>query len=72
VACQIGIRLRQNTHQLPGFYKGSLDLRKLSLLEREEDSARVIPRKSSLVGCVGYVNRSALKLFESGKATVKA
>src|SRR5215471_19184700 len=40
------------------------DLRDLSLLERKKILRTVIPRKSSWVGCVSYVDRGALKLFE--------
>src|SRR5690242_4541189 len=39
------------------------DLRGLSLLERKKILRKVIPRKSSSVGCVSYVDRGALKLF---------
>jgi bifunctional non-homologous end joining protein LigD len=40
------------------------DLRELSLLERKKILRSVIPRRSSWVGCVSYVDRGALKLFE--------
>ena len=40
------------------------DLRNSSLLERKKILRSVIPRKSSWVGCVSYVDRGALKLFE--------
>src|SRR5215471_5714480 len=40
------------------------DLRELSLLERKKILRSVIPRKSAWVGCVSYVDRGALKLFE--------
>ena len=40
------------------------DLRDLPLLERKKILRKVIPRKSSSVGCVSYVDRGALKLFE--------
>ena len=40
------------------------DLRNLSLLERKKILRSVIPLKSSWVGCVSYVDRGALKLFE--------
>jgi len=40
------------------------DLRELSLLERKKILRKVIPRKSSLVGCVSYADKNALKLFE--------
>lgn len=40
------------------------DLRDLPLVERKKFLRRVIPRKSSSVGCVSYVDRGALKLFE--------
>jgi ATP-dependent DNA ligase len=40
------------------------DLRNLPLLERKKILRSVIPRKSSSVGCVSYVDRGALKLFE--------
>ena len=40
------------------------DLRELSLLERKRILRPVIPRKSSSVGCVSYVDKGALKLFE--------
>lgn len=40
------------------------DLRELSLVERKKILRSVIPRKSSWVGCVSYVDRGALKLFE--------
>ena len=40
------------------------DLRDLSLLERKKILRTVIPRKSSWIGCVSYVDRGALKLFE--------
>jgi len=40
------------------------DLRELSLLERKKILRKVIPRKSNSVGCVSYVDKDALKLFE--------
>ena len=40
------------------------DLRDLPLVERKKILRKVIPRKSSSVGCVSYVDRGALKLFE--------
>ena len=40
------------------------DLRDLPLVERKKILRKVIPRKSSSVGCVSYVDRDALKLFE--------
>ena len=40
------------------------DLRDLSLLERKKILRKIIPRKSSWVGYVSYVDRGALKLFE--------
>ena len=40
------------------------DLRDLSLLERKKILRSVIPRKSTCVGYVGYVDRQALKLFD--------
>ena len=39
------------------------DLRELSLL-RKKILRKVIPRKSNSVGCVSYVDKDALKLFE--------
>ena len=39
------------------------DLRGLSLL-RKKILRKVIPRKSNSVGCVSYVDKDALKLFE--------
>ena len=39
------------------------DLRELSLL-RKKILRKVIPRKSKSVGCVSYVDKDALKLFE--------
>jgi DNA ligase 1 len=36
----------------------------LSLLERKKILRKVIPRKSNSVGCVSYVDKDALKLFE--------
>jgi ATP-dependent DNA ligase len=43
------------------------DLRNLPLLERKKILRSVIPRKSFWVGCVSYVDRAALKPFESVK-----
>jgi len=40
------------------------DLRDLALVERKKILRKVTPRKSSWVGCVSYVDRGALKLFE--------
>jgi len=40
------------------------DVRNLPLVERKKILRKVIPRKSSSVGCVSYVDRDALKLFE--------
>ena len=40
------------------------DLRDLPLLERKKILRTVIPRKSSWIGCVSYVDRGALELFE--------
>ena len=40
------------------------DMRDLPLVERKKILRKVIPRKSSSVGCVSYVDRGALKLFE--------
>jgi bifunctional non-homologous end joining protein LigD len=40
------------------------DLRALSLVERKKILRTVVPRKSSWVGCVSYLDRGALKLFE--------
>lgn len=40
------------------------DLRDLSLLDRKKILRSVIPRKSSRVGFVSYVDTGALKLFE--------
>jgi bifunctional non-homologous end joining protein LigD len=40
------------------------DLRDLPLIERKKILRKVIPRKSFSVGCVSYVDRDALKLFE--------
>jgi bifunctional non-homologous end joining protein LigD len=40
------------------------DVRDLPLVERKKILRKVIPRKSSSVGCVSYVVRGALKLFE--------
>jgi bifunctional non-homologous end joining protein LigD len=40
------------------------DLRDLPLVERKEILRKMTPRKSSSVGCVSYVDRGALKLFE--------
>src|SRR6185295_14049906 len=40
------------------------DVRELSLIERKKILRKVIPRKSSSVGCVSFVDRGALKLFE--------
>jgi ATP-dependent DNA ligase len=40
------------------------DVRNLPLVERKKILRKVIPRKSSSVGCVSYVDRGALKLFE--------
>ena len=40
------------------------DLRDLSLLERNKILRSVIPRKSTCVGYVGYVDRQAFKLFD--------
>jgi bifunctional non-homologous end joining protein LigD len=40
------------------------DLRGLSLLERKKILRKVIPRKSNSVGCISYVDKDALKLFE--------
>ena len=40
------------------------DVRNLPLVERRKILRKVIPRKSSSVGCVSYVDRDALKLFE--------
>jgi bifunctional non-homologous end joining protein LigD len=40
------------------------DVRDLPLVERKKILRKVIPRKSSSVGCVSYVDRGALKLFE--------
>src|ERR1051325_2183843 len=39
-------------------------VRNLPLVERKKILRKVIPRKSSSVGCVSYVDRGALKLFE--------
>jgi len=38
------------------------DVRNLPLVERKKILRKVIPRKSSSVGCVSYVDRGALKL----------
>jgi bifunctional non-homologous end joining protein LigD len=40
------------------------DLRELPLLERKKILRSIIPRKSSWVGYVSFVDRHALKLFE--------
>jgi bifunctional non-homologous end joining protein LigD len=40
------------------------DVRDLPLVERKKILRKVIPRKSSSVGRVSYVDRDALKLFE--------
>ena len=40
------------------------DLREVPLLERKKILRRDIPHKSSWVGCVSYVDKGALKLFE--------
>ena len=40
------------------------DLRELPLVERKKILRKVTPRKSSSVGCVSYVDRDAVKLFE--------
>ena len=40
------------------------DLRELSLLQRKKILRTVVPRKSSRIGCVSYLDRGALKLFE--------
>ena len=40
------------------------DVRDLPLVERKKILRKVTPRKSSWVGCVSYVDRGALKLFE--------
>ena len=40
------------------------DLRDLALVERKKILREVTPRKISSVGCVSYVDRDALKLFE--------
>ena len=40
------------------------DLRDLPLVERKKILRKIIPRKSSSVGCVSYVDRDAPKLFE--------
>ena len=40
------------------------DLRDLPLVERKKILRKVTTRKSSSVGCVSYVDRDALKLFE--------
>ena len=48
------------------------DLRDLPLVERKKILRRIIPRKSSWIGCVSYVDRNVLKLFErSRKGTSK-
>lgn len=41
-----------------------IPVRNLPLVERKKILRKVIPRKSSSVGCVSYVDRGALKLFE--------
>src|ERR1051325_1125241 len=40
------------------------DVRDLPLVERRKILRKVVPRKSSSVGCVSYVDRGALNLFE--------
>jgi ATP-dependent DNA ligase len=40
------------------------DVRNLPLVERKKILRKVIPRKSNSVGCVSYVDKDALKLFE--------
>ena len=40
------------------------DLRELSLLERKKILRKVIPRKSNSVGCVSYVEKDTVQLFE--------
>ena len=40
------------------------DVRDLPLVERKKILRNVIPRKSSWVGCVSYVDKRAFKLFE--------
>jgi bifunctional non-homologous end joining protein LigD len=40
------------------------DLRDLPLVEHKKILRRIIPRKSSSVGCVSYMHRDVLKLFE--------
>ena len=39
-------------------------LRDLPLVERKKILSKIIPRKSSWIGCVSYVDRDAVKLFE--------
>jgi len=36
----------------------------LPLVDRKKILRKIIPRRSSWVGCVSYVDRGALKLFE--------
>src|ERR1041384_36861 len=43
------------------------DVRNLPLVERKKILRKVIPRKSSSVGCVSYVDRGALKAFRAGE-----